>query len=483
MKQSGYSNSISTVVLGVITGIIIFLASFSLQINNTVLNYGFQIEAAENLGFFENISGILENIAGKIHDAGGHTASALKNSITPGLVKSNIKSLINWLAGYGHMYNILSVLNLARFILSLSTIFSLLAFASVLAIMLFRSPFETRAWIRLTSVTYATLYPVAAGLLHQVLHYGILKYGTAKLQGALAIQTSALEESLKVYVSYLTGFLPAGAVICGILLFIGVEAAILCICPEKPYDLSLFGFSRRQPSFKVFSPAIIALLLLAIAANMQVISAKRRFTGANYANAIALIGQNAGSISVTDARNHEVCFLNVVILDENGVMPVHRREFDLYPAGSSTQIATICTDAEGSAAFLLEKGKYKIVFNADADAGTPGMGNADAGSSGTGDTDAGSLADNMCASSSGMNNEETSSSAKNMDVGSPGTGDADAGSLTAGIPIEKENPVSPGRIAFDFELSNAGRTDLFITIGNSITGTVYIKDTAIRNIP
>ena len=98
---------------------------------------------------------------------------------------------------------------------------------------------------------------------------------------------------------------------------------------------------------------------------MQVISAKRRFTGANYANAIALIGQNAGSISVTDARNHEVCFLNVVILDENGVMPVHRREFDLYPAGSSTQIATICTDAEGSAAFLLEKGKYKIVFNAD----------------------------------------------------------------------------------------------------------------------
>ena len=60
MKQSGYSNSISTVVLGVITGIIIFLASFSLQINNTVLNYGFQIEAAENLGFFENISGILE---------------------------------------------------------------------------------------------------------------------------------------------------------------------------------------------------------------------------------------------------------------------------------------------------------------------------------------------------------------------------------------------------------------------------------------
>jgi hypothetical protein len=459
MKQSGYSNKILSVVLGVMTGIIIFLASFSLQINNTLLNNELQIEAAENLGFFENISGILETIAGKIHNTDGQTELALKNNITPGLVKSNIKSLINWLAGYEQMNNILSVLNLTRFILILLTIFSLLAFASVLAIMLFKSPFEIRAWIRCTSVTYAVLYPVSACLLHQVLHYGILRYGTAKFAGTFAIQASALEEPLTVYISYLTGFLPVGAAICGILLFIGVEAAILCICPKMPNDLSLLGFSRRKPSIKTLSPLVVALLLSAIAANMQIISARRGFTGTDFPHAIAFIGQSTGSISVTDARNHEVCFLNVIILDENSGMPVHRREIDLYPAGSSMQIATVYTNTEGSAGFLLEKGKYRIVFNADADAcaGSLGTGDADAGSFGTSDVGANSS--------------------------SPAMGGADTGNQVTGIPINIENPVSPGRIAFDFELSHAGRTDLFITIGNSKTGTIYIKDTAILNIP
>ncbi|MGE5613202.1 MAG: hypothetical protein ACM3XR_02250 [Bacillota bacterium] len=407
MKQSGFSNNIIIVIIGVITGIGLFLASFSLQLASTVLNEEFHMEAAENLGFFDNISSMLQSISGSVNNGNEQAESALKSGITPSFIKSNVKSLISGLAGYIDMNKFLEVLDLIRFILFKSIIYSSLIFALVLAVMLFKSPAEIRAWVRSAAVSYALVYPAAVRLLGLALHRIASGYGAEKIQGVLAVSRFALEEPVTGYISYLTGFLTTRAVISGTILFFGVEAAIFIICPRKPRNLAHFGSSSRQPLVNKTYVLFPALLLPAAAASMQIMFAKQYLAGMDFPDTIAFAVKNTVSVSVTDARDQEVCFLNVAISDENGDVPADSLDLALYPAGSSMPVENTSTGAEGSSFFLLEKGRYRIVLN----------------------------------------------------------------------------PVSSDPAVFDFELDNAGRTDLFITIGKTKSGTAYIKDTSMLYMP
>ncbi|MGI6669155.1 MAG: hypothetical protein ACOX4M_07085 [Acetivibrionales bacterium] len=407
MKQTGFSNKYIIIVLGLITGITLFLASFSLLLINTVFNEEFHMEAAENLGFFDNISSILESIAGSVHDGNEQSEVVSENGITPDLVKSNFRSLISGLAGFVDMNDFLAILDRAWFILLASGMFSLITFTSVLALMLFKSPAEIRVWIRTSAASYALIYPVVTGLLGLFLHYAVSSGGMEKLQGILAVSKLTLEKSITGYISYFTRFLQIQALISAMVLFFGVEAVISRVFPWKPYDLALFGSSFRKPLISRSFVLLLTLLFLSITVNVQLISVKRPFISMGIPGTTVFAVQNTGSVSVTDAKDHEVCFLNVIILDESGNTHTTCQDLALYAEGSGTRIENTCTDTEESAAFLLEKGRYRIV---------------------------------LC-------------------------------------------PVSAGSIAFDFELSNAGRTDLFITIGKTKNGTAYIKDTSIRSMP
>lgn len=116
--------------------------------------------------------------------------------------------------------------------------------------------------------------------------------------------------------------------------------------------------------------AIYSLLAYALVSNTDSLFHKR-----NLAHAVSYIMGNLSYNRYTDARNEDVCLLNVKVVSENDKTPVQNMPMVMYPLDSSSagkasgdkRVALQKTDENGSGSFLLSKGEFRLeLYSSDS---------------------------------------------------------------------------------------------------------------------
>lgn len=448
-------------MVGLVSGILLFLASFSMLINSIVFNSEFQKETFENLGMYKSVSELAETFSSDTDIISDQYQPIVKSNITQDLVSINLKSLIEGLTEYfkgntdslpdlhlagindtwslindstinattindtnvygsldaesqhnnadisspavktaaaaqplasldkinlnvlfmifgeRHITDILLVISLFQFIFSHIPIFALMFFITLFAIMLNSNLADFRVWLK-SSVTSFFLLCLAAGCLIQLIFITKLPYLLSLLDKLEPIS----EGVLSGYITYCTNTLSVQIILSGIILFCTVQASVYLF--ENKYQ-SVISVNcslscSLEPSF-IYKPIkekahkiqsqrktsilIYALIaLLGISVYVQTNTASHDFIKRNLGRAISFLHGNNYYYQIVNARNEQVYLLDVKVLDSITQLPVKDLGAKVRSTdGNELEPIRYITDSEGSTAFLLDKGNFKLVLD------------------------------------------------------------------------------------------------------------------------
>ncbi len=415
-------------ILSMVTGILLFLSSFSFMLNSIFFNSEFQKEAVSKLG----IGGYVIHLADEMSSEDGllqnKTVHVFGDIVTSDLINRNVQSLIDGLIqyfkgntntlpdihlpdftdnagvargfdideGYPEKINlhgllmmlgepritdIILVINLFQFILSQIPYLCFFIMTMFCTMMFHKSAAPTEICIRIqfTAAVY-TILCVSSGFLIQLLLY---------LQSLNYFSFDHMPEFvsgrvLSGYITYCANSLSAQLIVSGIILFGGVYSAIfflkrsnqksfshpsIVICYFKPV------FQRATSSYikhtglltkKAAVTTLLIITLLTIGFHLQVHLMFQNFSDRNLSQAVAFIYGTNPFYQVIDARNDQVYLLHVKVSDKMSGQPVEGLTIRVSNRDKNDfEYIEYCTDAEGSAIFSLDQAGFKLMLYPD----------------------------------------------------------------------------------------------------------------------
>ncbi|HEX2946515.1 MAG TPA: hypothetical protein VHT96_11235 [Clostridia bacterium] len=482
---------------GLAAGLLLFIALFALQLNNAFFNSSYQQKVIDHLDVYERIMASIEPTPPGSKNILFETA--VKNSITQDLFNRNVKSLLDglidfvsgrtnklpdlYIAGTGRLSmaasagvppaavekinlqllmmfsdeqsfnNILSVISLVQFGLYYLPLFSMMLFAALVIAVSMRSSASILDWIDTAVLSFFTFSWLAAMIV-----------GSAPwVLPPPEIPSEAAGRLLMDYVRYCTGAISENILLSGLILLIGQKIALYLyqhICKTSA-NTRITGISTGSKTFcshmknssRLYPKRILSLLLVStIIYSLLSLTLIEKAYGAyqkrNLGNAVSYI---MGSISYnryTDARNDDVCLLNVKILNGNTKTPVKDLEAAVFTLDAKDSMfnekkkekpeIVKKTDNNGTASFLLSEGDFRLELKP---LGSPDLGYHDAVTALSydfslatpGRTD---LVVTLGSDSAASNKTVTAASDKTETVASSKTGNAASGStgtVAAGI--------------------------------------------------
>ncbi len=362
-------------------------------------------------GLIDFVSGRAKNLP-DLYIAGADKLSiATSAGITPAAVEKINLQLVMMFSSKQNYNDILSVISLVQFILKYLPVFLLLLLAAVVNAILRRNSSEIIDWMHVVLLSYFILCWFAAllisltpwlipfsrlsglpeytvtGILSDYIRYcsgtislGILLSGLALLAGMRfadflcgrlnecnetgGLTNSSLDLNLR-FVRHETGSIwnrtrlttfqdrSKTAQTC----FLPIRARSM---PVKPRSIRFQG--RAIPKLLAVT-AIYSILAFALANNIDTMFHKR-----NLGQAVSYIIGNLSYNCYTDARNEDVCLLNIKLLNENDKTPVRNMQAAIYPLDSESRGKAISdkeatpekADEYGSVSFLLSEGEFRL---------------------------------------------------------------------------------------------------------------------------
>lgn len=404
-------------ISGLAAGLLLFVALLAVQLNNIFFNSDFQKSAVGRLDIYERL------LAPAYTDSRGSAntlfEAALKNTVTQDLFNRNVNSLVDglidfvsgrtnklpdlYLSGDGklslaasagmtpaavekinlqllmmfsdeqYLNDVLSAISLVQFLLSYLPLFLLLLVAALIAAVSKRSPAYILDWMHNAVLSFFILSWLAAWF------FGSLPW----LLPFSGTSSAAAGRVVMDYMRYCTGSISAGILLSGLILFLGYKIALhmyvhFCKTPETTQLSSLPNKNATVASRikvvswtypkRALSLLLISSIIYSLSALMLIEKAGSVFNKRNLDNAVLYI---MGSISYnryTDARNEDVCFLNIRVLDENDKKPVKNILAAIYPLDAEVDGKTVKnketapekTDNDGTVSFLLTDGRFRL---------------------------------------------------------------------------------------------------------------------------
>ena len=443
-------------MVGLVSGIFLFLASFSMLLNSVVYNSEFQKEVFEKLGIYGSVAKLATNLSSEISILQDQYQPIIKNNVTPDLVSTNLKSLIDGLTSYfkgntnalpdlhlagmndtwsiinnsemnaasgydsfnteykqdtsftsspaafkttstqplaslekinlrvlfmifgeRHITDIMLVISLFQFILSYIPIFALLLFITIFALMLQKKPLELNSWLKSTAASYI-LFCLAAGCLIQLILFLKLPYLLSLIDKLEPIS----EGVLSGYITYCTNTLSVQIILSGTILF-GVVQVVTYLLGDTYQNATSISYSPscsfkssftnmitvvKAPDTQFIQKTSILILaliaLLGISVYVQINAASRNFSDRNLGRAISFLNGNNNYYQITNARNDQVYLLDVKVIDSITRLPVKNLGANVESnVGNGIEPIRCTTNSDGSAAFLLDKGCFKLMLD------------------------------------------------------------------------------------------------------------------------
>lgn len=364
------------------------------------------------------IEGLIDFVSGRTHNlpdlyiAGTDKFSiATSAGVTPAAIEKINLQLIMMFSSEQNLNDILSVVSLIQFILSYLPLFSLLLYAAVAAAASRKSPPEILGLLRTSVLTFFILCWLSAWLIGSI--SWLIPF--SRLPG---LSESEVTGILSDYIRYCSVSISAGILLSGLIMLAGMRFADFLYgrLNERIETGSLINFSSdrnlgliryqsgilrnrtrsttirgcskaaeaRKMRFQVpimpFMPlstrfrgrtipvllaatTIYSMLAFALVSNTGTLFHKR-----NLGHAVSYIMGNLSYNRYTDARNEDVCLLNIKLLNENDKTPVRNMQAAMYPLDSKSGGKVISekeavpekTDKDGSISFLLSEGEFRL---------------------------------------------------------------------------------------------------------------------------
>jgi hypothetical protein len=408
-------------VISLITGLLLFAASFSMLLNNTAFNSKYYEKAFEEFGTYSLITELAGNpakdLTSKISASSESTAlsieeadsvidqqktlmnSLVEDNVSDKMVRLNVDSLIEGLLSYfkgetgslpdlhltgsaalksvnlqvfvmymgeNSIWNVLHLVSLYQYLLVHIPIFLLFLFPFIFAYMLKKSPGVIQYWL-LKSAFFYCVFSMTAGLLIQLLPYILIKNIFIKnFLSKIDLLQPSLSGLLTNHVFHLTNVLTFYTLLSGTLLYLGVHAALQAntrfINYKKNGALSFsLLFSKKRT---IFVLAIVLVSASIFYVNLQ--SSKYEFYHRNLGQTLAQLWKNNPIYRVTDAHNDLVYLLEIHMVDSNTKKPLANVGINIEnSSGQNTadQPSFTATDSAGTATYLLDKGSYTLTLD------------------------------------------------------------------------------------------------------------------------
>lgn len=414
-------------MVGLTSGILLFLVTFSMLLNNVIFNSKFQNDALDRLGIYESVVELAETLSTEINISQNQLEPIVRNTVTPDLVSLNVKSLIDGLTTYfkgytkklpdlylagmndnngnaafttasgqplaglekinlrvlfmvlgeRHINDIMLVVSLLQFILTNIPIFGLLLFMTVLTLMLHNPPLELRALLQSTAASYFILCLIAGSLIQLIL-YTKLPHLVSLIDKLKPISKGVLSE----YITYSANTLSVQFILSGMILFGAVQAAVLlserihqstssdaCIlsCSYIPSLTSMDITDKAHNAIFIRETSIVMLTLITLSSvslYIQFREASQNFADRNLGQAVSFLKGNNHYYQVTNARKDQVYLLDMKVLDSITKLPVQDLGARVGIKDKNGIEPIQCTtDSEGSAVFLLDKGSFRLILD------------------------------------------------------------------------------------------------------------------------
>lgn len=408
-------------VIGVVSGILLFLASFSMLLDNILYNNEFQKEAFDTLGIYESVAELAGTFSSEMSTLDNQIEPIVKNTVALDLISLNAKSVIDGLISYfkgytaelpdlqliwkndidstgsisgmddtsanaafstesvqslaslekinmrvlfmifGERYitDIMLVFSLLQFILAYTHIFGLIVFLTLFAVMFQTTPMEIRTWLQSTAASCIILCFVAVCLVQLGLNLK-LPHLMSQIDKLEPISAGVL---LK-YITYCSNILSAQIILICTILFAAAQTAVLLF--EKAYQSRSSYKAHNAHHARVSRTTSLAMFVLATLSSIffytYVSAAGHSFVNRNLGQAVSFLKGSNYYYQITNARNNHVYLLDVKVLDYISKQPVQNLCVLLSAKGES-RIELGYTDSDGYAVFLLDKGSFKLILD------------------------------------------------------------------------------------------------------------------------
>jgi hypothetical protein len=410
------SRKFSISIISLITALLLFTASFSMLLNDTIFNSKYYETAFEKYETYSlitelagnpakdltaKISASSDSAALSIEEAGSviDQQKALINSlvednVSDKMVRLNVNSLIEGLLSYfkgetnslpdlyltgpaplknvnlqvlimymgeNRIWSVLHLVSLCQYILVHGSIFLLFLLPIIIVYMFKKAPGEIQYWL-LRSAFFYCVISLAAGLLIQLLPHSIIRYSLVKID----FLQSSLSGLLSDHIFYFANVLTFYVLLSGMLLYLGVQAASLTnkrfLCNKKNGTLSFHESVSNWRAVLVLTIVLVSGITFYI--NLQ--STKYEFYQRNLGQTLAQLWENNPIYRVTDARDDLVYLLEVHMVDSNTKKPLANVGIEIENVSTQDtayQSTSIFTDSAGTAAFILDKGSYTLTLD------------------------------------------------------------------------------------------------------------------------
>lgn len=427
MIELGALRRIVIPMVGLLSGIFLFLVTFSMLLNNVIYNSEFQKDAFDRLGIYESVVELAETLSTEINISQNQLEPIVKNTVTPDLVSLNVKSLIDGLTNYfkgytkklpdlylagmndnngnaaftttsgqplavlekinlrvlfmildeRHINDIMLVISLLQFVLTNIPIFGLLLFVTVLSLMLHKTPMELRAWLQSTAASYFILCLIAGSLIQLILYMKL-----PRLVSLIDKLEPISKGVLSGYITYYANTLSVQIILSGMILFGAVQAAVLLSertyqsassnacslsCSFKPSLTSMTTTYKAHNARFIRKTSIVMLALVTLSSvsfYAQFRAASQNFADRNLGQAVSFLKGNNHYYQVTNARKDQVYLLDVKVFDSITKLPVQDLGARVgIKYENGIKPIQCTTDSEGSAVFLLDKGSFRLILD------------------------------------------------------------------------------------------------------------------------
>lgn len=404
-------------IIGLITGFLLFIASFSILLDNTLFNSEYYKTASEKLGTYSLIAEIAENpvkdLTAKISESSDTSAlsiqtadsvmgqqkslmkSLVEDNISDKMVRLNVDSLIDGLLRYfkgetvslpdlqlagpaalksinlqvlimymgeSRISNALHLVSLSQYILVHIPVFLMFLLPVIVVYMLKKTPGVIQYWLKRTAFFYSMFY-LAAALLTQLLPHIFLKSILSKID---FLQFSSLSGLLSNHIFYFANLLTFYSLQSGMLLYAGVNTAILAnthfLNEKKSGTMPYTELVSKGGAVWVMAIALISGTIFYI--SLQ--SSSFEFYNRNLGQTLAQLWESNPLYRVTDARDDLVYLLEVHMVDSDTKNPLANIGIHIEQSssqGSCYQTASILTDSTGTATLMLNKGTYTLTLD------------------------------------------------------------------------------------------------------------------------
>lgn len=410
MIHSGfYKQKIIIPLIGLVMGILLFLAAFAALLDGILFSSEFQEKALNNIGIYSHAAEIAGTLSSGIGapETGAGSLTDIKpffsSTASPDLISQNIKSvtdgLISYFKGYTeelpdlhliadnesvkvnlsiifiifgefNITDVLLVISLLQFVLKYVSIFGLLLFLALLYIMLNTDKKGFYGFLNITAAICLILC-LAAGILILV--------GLNNAPPAVLAQMERFEaispDVLKGYISYCANTLSARLILLGIAVFAAVRISLLLFerrgagpgslgislsketAPARNYSVP----PRKPRLCKAAAMLLLPALLSSAVFYVQIRWAYQDFAGRDLSRAVSFIKGRVQYYRITDATNDPVYLLSIKVLDSTAKLPVpDLSAFVSVSGGKGSRLIHSYTDSDGAAVFLLDQGRFSL---------------------------------------------------------------------------------------------------------------------------